>query len=241
MGWFCGRQPYLGMPHPLWPLFDLRVTTPRLELRYVDDELGVQLADLAALGVHDPATMPFFFPWTDVAPPQLQRNCLQYYWAERANTSPAAWTLLFAALVDGTVVGLTSIGAKDFNSNDSNSNNSATGRTFNTGSWLGQQHQGKGLGREMRLATLHLGFMGLQAEKAMTSAFDNNAPSLGVTRSLGYTQTGECEVSPRVVPQRSLEFELLRPEFISRFVDNQANQVDVQLHNVEPCLALLGL
>jgi RimJ/RimL family protein N-acetyltransferase len=210
------------MVHPHWPLFDLRVTTPRLELRYVDDDLGVQLADLAALGVHDPAKMPFFVAWTDVDPPQLQRNCLKYYWEERAHTSPAAWTLLFAALVDGAVIGLTSIGATDF----------ATSKTFNTGSWIGQQYQGNGLGKEMRLATLHLGFEGFGAEKATTSAFDDNGPSLGVTRSLGYTQTGECERSPRGTPQRSLEFEITRSAFTAS---------DVGLHHVEPCLPLLGI
>lgn len=70
----------------IWPLFDLRVSTPRLTLRYVTDELGGQLADLAAAGIHDPATMPFSEPWTDAPPPLLQRNAMQYYWRCRAET-----------------------------------------------------------------------------------------------------------------------------------------------------------
>jgi hypothetical protein len=56
-----------------WPLFDLRVRTPRLELRGIDDALAVQLADLAAEGIHDPATMPFDRPWTRLPPDDLRR------------------------------------------------------------------------------------------------------------------------------------------------------------------------
>ena len=74
----------------IWPLFDLRVSTPRLTLRYITDELGVQLAELAALGIHEPETMPFSEPWTDVAPPELQRNSLRYFWQERSPEETAA-------------------------------------------------------------------------------------------------------------------------------------------------------
>ena len=95
------------MPHPVWPLFDLRVTTPRLELRFVDDQLALELAELAAKGVHDPAFMPFLMPWTDVESPQQQRNTMQFYWRCRAEWSPAAWHLTLAVIVDGEVVGTT--------------------------------------------------------------------------------------------------------------------------------------
>ena len=54
------------MPHPYWPLFDLRVRTPRLELRYPSDDDLVALVDLARMGIHPPETMPFSTPWTDV-------------------------------------------------------------------------------------------------------------------------------------------------------------------------------
>ena len=35
------------MAHPYWPLFDLQVRTPRLELRYPDDELAFGLIDVS--------------------------------------------------------------------------------------------------------------------------------------------------------------------------------------------------
>ena len=53
------------MPHPYWPLFDLVVHTPRLTLRYLDDECAVAMAALAGRGIHDPAYMPFAMPWSD--------------------------------------------------------------------------------------------------------------------------------------------------------------------------------
>ena len=43
----------------LWPLANVEVVTPQLTLNYVSDDLGEELALLAARGVHDPATMPF--------------------------------------------------------------------------------------------------------------------------------------------------------------------------------------
>src|SRR6187551_2377269 len=147
------------MAHPIWPLFDLTVTTPRLELRFIDDTLGPELAELAALGIHDPAVMPFGIEWTDVPPPQLQRNSLQWYWNCRATWQPTSWRCEFVVLVDGEVVGSTSLFADQF----------AALRRFETGSWLGRAHQGKGLGKEMRAATLHLGFAGLGAQLATTT------------------------------------------------------------------------
>ena len=46
------------------------------------------------------------------------------------------------------------------------------------------------LGAELRIATLQLGFLGFDGEVAGTAAFEDNAPSLGVTRKLGYQPNG---------------------------------------------------
>ena len=73
------------MLHDHWPLFDLVVHTPRIEVRYPDDELLAELAELAARGIHDPAIMPFLQPWTRAEPPELERRALQHWWAARAS------------------------------------------------------------------------------------------------------------------------------------------------------------
>lgn len=214
------------MTPEIWPFYDLAVRTPRLELRYIDDTLAAELAVLAAKGVHDPGFMPFAFEWTDVASPQLERNTLQFYWRTRAELSPAAWVLNFAVIVDGEVVGTTGFITSQF----------ATTRTFETGSWLGRAHQGKGIGKEMRLATLQLGFDGFGAQRATTVAFADNGPSLGVTRSLGYTPNGRETKVRRGEPAESLHFELSRADFQARL-----RREDIALHGVEACLPVLGL
>ena len=168
------------MTHPVWPLFDLQVRTPRLELRYIDDEMATELALLAAKGIHPPDFMPFAMPWSEEPSPLLERNTMQFYWRCRAELSPAKWNIPLAVLVEGAVVGTTGLITHDFQ----------VLRTFETGSWLGREHQGAGIGKEMRIATLHLGFLGFGAQRATTGAWEDNGPSLGVTNSLGYVANG---------------------------------------------------
>lgn len=207
-----------------WPLFGLRVTTPRIELRSLTDELAAELADVAALGIHDPSYMPFALPWTDVAPPDQQRNTLQWYWRSRAELTADHWHVPFAALRDGAVIGSISVMADNF----------ATLRSFETGSWLGREWQGHGFGKEMRRAALHLGFAGLGAEVATTGAFVDNHASLGVTRSLGYSQVGTRRQVRRGAPVTMVGFELSRQAWQLHAGD------DIDLFGVEACLAMLG-
>jgi RimJ/RimL family protein N-acetyltransferase len=214
------------MTHPEWPLFDLRVVTPRIELRYVDDALAAELAALAARGIHDPDFMPFAMPWTDAPSPQLERNTMQWYWRCRAETSPTRFHLALAVIVDGRAAGTTSLDAFDF----------PTLRQFESGSWLGREFQGKGFGIELRRATLHLGFEGLGATLATTNAFHDNGPSLGVTRHLGYTPVGVARKVRRDVAADSMMYEMT--------VDHWREHLrrdDIAIEGVEPCLPLLGL
>jgi hypothetical protein len=67
-----------------WPLFDLRIRTPRLELRLPTDALLDDLIDVALNGVHDPKDMPFTVAWTDVPRDELPFNTLQFYWGQLA-------------------------------------------------------------------------------------------------------------------------------------------------------------
>ena len=214
------------MTHPTWPLFDLRVVTPRIELRYVDDTLAVQLAQLAAQGIHDPDFMPFAMPWTDAESPWLERNSMQWFWGCRAETSPTRFHMPLAVVFDGEVVGTTSLDAHDF----------PILRQFESGSWLGRRFQGQGLGKEMRRATLHLGFAGLGATLATTTAFFDNGPSLGVTRSLGYTPVGISRKVRRDVSTDSLMYEMTCDHW-----QQHVRRDDITIHDLEPCLPLIGL
>ncbi len=213
------------MTHPIWPLFDLRVVTPRLELRAIDDEIGAELAALAALGIHDPGFMPFAFEWTDVAPPQLQVNSMQHYWRHRAEWTPTSWNCTLGVIVDGVAVGSTAMMSKNF----------AVLRQFETGSWLGRAYQGLGIGTEMREATLQLGFVGLDAKLATTAAYADNGPSLGVTQKLGYAPNGVTRRLRRGEEATIHNFTMNRDHW-----QTNLRRDDIHIHGLEPCLALFG-
>lgn len=213
------------MSHPIWPLFDLQARTPKLTLRYIDDDLSVRLAELAARGIHDPSWMPFAVPWTDFESPDLERRAMQFHWRCRADTSPAGWRIPLAVLVDGEVVGASDLAAAHF----------PQLRQFETGSWLGREYQGRGLGKELRLATLTLGFDGLGADLATTGAYDDNRPSLGVTRSLGYQPNGQRRQLRRGRPDEIIEFRMTREHF------DTIRRDDIAVMGTEPVRELLGI
>lgn len=208
-----------------WPLFDLRILTPRLELRYPSDDDLATLADLAAQPVHDPAFMPFTTPWTRAASPARERNALRFWWGLRAALDVDDWTLPFMVLDDGESVGVQDLRGTRF----------AVTRSVMTGSWLVRRHHGLGVGKEMRAAVLHLAFAGLDAHEAHTAAFADNLASLGVTRSLGYQSDGSQIDDREGLAVRHLRFRLTRADW------EQRRRTDVTIENLGPCLDLLGL
>jgi RimJ/RimL family protein N-acetyltransferase len=215
------------MAHPYWPLFDLEVRTPRLTLRGITDELAVELAALAARGIHDEDFMPFAMPWSRRPSPELERQALQFYWRCRAELTPTSWNINLVVLVDGEVVGTSGLIASDF----------GRMRQFETGSWLGREHQGRGIGKEMRLATLALGFDGFGAEWATTGAWHDNGPSLGVTRSLGYAVAGHRRaIRDDREPDTLLGFEMPRSHY-----EEHLRRDDIALVGVEPVRELLAI
>ena len=108
-------------------------------------------------------------------------------------------------------------------------------REVATGSWLGQKHQGKGIGTEMRAAVLHLAFEGLGAQTAVSSAWSDNKPSLGVSRKLGYTNDGVRRVMRRGKPVIDQRLRLDRATWAAK------RTIPVRIEGLEPCLPLLGL
>lgn len=163
-----------------WPLYGLRIRTPRLELRVPDLELLDELASVAADGVHAPDAMPFTVPWTDGPPAERGRAVFQHVLGTVANWQATDWSLSLAVLHEGRVAGRQDLMARNF---------AVTGEV-STGSWLGLAHQGRGIGTEMRAAALQLAFAGLGAGAAVSSAMTDNPRSLGVSRRLGYLPDG---------------------------------------------------
>lgn len=208
-----------------FPVFALEVRTPRVTLRFPDDDDLVDLAELGARGVHDPDTMPFTVPWTRVAPPFQQRNTLQYFWTQRGTLQAEAWNVPLVAVVDGRVVGSQGVfTTKDWK----------VTKTVETGSWLGREHHGKGMGKEMRIAILHLAFDGFGAEEAFTSAFADNPSSLGVTKALGYRANGTDRVARDGRVVGLCRYVIDRDGFAALRRD------DIEVHGAAPVVELFG-
>jgi RimJ/RimL family protein N-acetyltransferase len=207
-----------------WPLFELRITTPRLELRLPSLSDLEQLADRAVEGVHAPDAMPFHIPWTRAPRGELGRNVIQYHLSTLGLVDPPGnWVCNFVVEFEGVVVGSQSVLGKEF----------AVRREVSTGSWLGLAYHGRGIGTEMRAAVLEFAFRGLGADFATSGAFLDNAPSLGVSRKLGYREDGLAvhDVDGRRMHEQRLR--LRREEFVS--------PVPVWISGLEPCLPLFGV
>jgi RimJ/RimL family protein N-acetyltransferase len=171
----------------VWPLFGLRLLTPRLELRPVRDEDLPGLVGSALEGIHGPERMPFGVPWTDAPARELPRSFAQYHWQLRANKSPGNWGISFTVLLDGSPIGIQEIHAQNFTNL----------KTIESRSWLTRHHQGAGLGTEMRAGLLMFAFDVLRAEWAQSSAASWNTASLRVSERLGYNRNGTNRVQTR--------------------------------------------
>ena len=211
------------MDATIWPFAALRITTPRLELRYPDDDDLVALAHAAAEGIHDAESMPFFVPWTRVESPELERNCLQHGWLRRSSLTRDDWSLPFAVCIDGEPIGVQDVFAKQF----------PVRRTVETGSWLVQRAQGHGIGTEMRAAVLHLAFAGLDAEEAHSGSFADNPASAAVSRHNGYEPNGEEIREREGEPARLQRWVLTRAKWTPHRRD------DITIEGLDACLPLL--
>ena len=213
------------MANDHWPLFDLEVRTPTLTLRYLDDRLIAELIAVASRGVHDPAVMPFSIPWTDLPSPQMEQEAMRFFARTRSDVRPTKWNLQFAVIADDHVIGLCDLMSESF----------PELRQFTTGSWLGREFQGRGLGKEFRQAALALGFGGLGAEFALTGMWHDNAASKGVTTSLGYEFEGRRRALRRGVPDEMLEYRMARAHW------ETIRRDDIELVGVEGAREFLGI
>jgi RimJ/RimL family protein N-acetyltransferase len=201
-------------------LWDIRLRTPRLELRLPTEDELVALFRVAEGGIHPPEEMPFYVPWTD----DLRLDAfLEFHRSTWAAWQPGRWSLNLIAFLDDRPVGSQGIEAADF----------ATTRTVETGSWLGAPHQGKGLGAEQRAAVLELAFEGLGAETAVSGSFLHNVKSQRVSEKLGYRRTGKRTLESRGEPVEHYDYRLERGDWIS--------PIPVTLEGVEAALPLFGV
>jgi RimJ/RimL family protein N-acetyltransferase len=206
-----------------WPLFDLRLGTPRLELRFPNDADLLELMAIARAGVVEPGHDFFIVPWHELPSPAFERQFLLHWWRSRGTWAPQNWVLGLAVVADGRPIGMQAVSARDF----------AVRRTVVTGSWLGLPHQGRGYGTEMRAAVLALAFDGLGALVAQSGHFPGNAASARISEKMGYETDGSevYNVSGRRLEETRLR--VTREKW-------RRDSVPVSIEGLEPCLGLFG-
>jgi RimJ/RimL family protein N-acetyltransferase len=205
-------------------LYELRLRTPRLELRLGSHDELVELARLAEQGVHPPEQMPFAIAWTDgIGKPDFVETTVAWHERHLTDWSPRNWTLNLLVWEDGELVGTQGMQAEEFDER----------RSVHTGSWLGRRYQRRGIGTEMRTAILELAFRGLGAARAESSWLAGNEASRRVSEKLGYVEYAIGEKSPRGTPVVEHGVEIERAAWRC--------PIAVEIESLERCLPLFGV
>lgn len=209
-----------------YPPLHVEVTTPRLTLRGASDDLLAALAPVVRAGVVSGDEVPFDDPMSMYEDsPTREWRWLRGIWAGRGRVDPQWWRLYFVVDVEGRMVGMQDLIAADF----------PTFGVLTTFSWLSPELRGRGLGREMRSAILHLAFAGFDAREATSEAFFDNDASNAVSQSLGYQPDGLDWATRRGEPAQLRRWRLARHGW------EQTRRGDISLSGVEACLPVLGL
>ncbi len=189
----------------LWPPFRLRVTCGPLVMRPLRDDDFPEVLAVVHAGIHAPDLMPFSFPWTEHQGADQERQFLQFHWGQRSSLKPDAWSLELGVWHDGRFVGVQGVGTHDF----------PVTRTGETGSWLGTEFHGRGIGTLMRQAICVLCFDHLGFEEITSAAFTDNQPSQGVSRKVGYRENGAHRFARQGALATMVQL-VLRPEDLVR-------------------------
>lgn len=209
-----------------YPPLNVQVHTPRLSLLGATDELLERLLPIVRAGVVTEPPWPFDDPFSLYQDgPEREWAWLRAVWKGRGRLSEDYWRLYFAVVVDGEPVGVQDLIGKDF----------STHGTVTTFSWLGPGARGRGLGREMRQAVLHLAFEGIGAQLACSDAFVDNQTSNRVSEALGYEHNGIDWATRRGEPAE------LHRWLLRRDVWATSRRDDISLVGVPECLPVLGI
>ncbi len=214
------------MDPSLWPLAGLRLRSPHMELRPPTDD---DLPELAELYPHD---VPFDPTLPVAEQPECARSrqaVLRHVWRSRAELEPVAWRICFAAYHDGRLVGQQDLKATDF----------PTRRIVESSSWIGAEFRGRGLAKAMRAIVLYLAFEGFDARAAESESAEGNDAALGVTRSLGYTPSGDTYALHEGVVQHMMWSRLTRERWALQRQGYGTGLITVE--GLEPCREMLGL
>ncbi|MGI8993920.1 MAG: GNAT family N-acetyltransferase [Nocardioidaceae bacterium] len=212
------------MTHRYWPMFDIRITTPDLELRHLTEADLSSVADiLPADAEQDPAATTY--NGLDTA---RNRGAVvhQEYWRARGGWRPESWALSFGVFQSGELVGYQGLEGDDF----------VRLRTVDSSSFLTPAARTRGWGKQMRAAVLALAFAHLDARFAITSAWSDNHASLAVSRALGYADNGVKAHARGEAAGEMTHLRLTRQTWLASHWPEQ-----VSVSGVEECKEFFGL
>lgn len=214
----------------LHPPLGLIVRTPRLVLQAADESCA-KLLSLAVLehGIHDQGFSPFVTHWSDA---DIVTVSQRVFTDALPKSCDGLWKLTFAVrTVDRPDI---PIGMVTLRQDEEDA------EAVRTSSWFIRPMHGKGLGTETRAALLKLAFQGLNAEKAVSSAFAFNSPSLGVTKKFGYTLVGSEFREVRGRLEERLNLALTRDQW-REHPAAQALSADVSWEGLAPVTKFFGI
>ncbi|WP_446665003.1 GNAT family N-acetyltransferase [Flexivirga sp. B27] len=207
-----------------WPFDDLTLIGPDLMLRPVrDNEIG----RFAELLPDDFDLDPTYPPLPELPPGNDRaRRFAQSVWRHRGCWSVDDWALDFGIWRHDQPVGIQTLEGTDF----------PTERTVDTASWIAKPFRGKGFGIRARASVLAFAFEQLGAEQAVSSAVTTNQASLGVSRHLGYRDTG---VRPHDTGDRIVDLQHLA---LSRedWAASDA-RISLEINGFDACRPFFGL
>lgn len=164
-----------------FPIYSLRVITPRLTLRVARLEELDQLATSSKDNVLIEETKHFFdVDWTSLDSPEYEQNFFCHNLYNLSQWKKDDWTLNLTIFYKHIPIGSISIKGDDFSNR----------KELATGSWILKNYRGRGLGSEARAGALAFGFNKLEAETFVSDAHKDNIKSERVSSSLGYKQNG---------------------------------------------------
>ncbi len=207
-----------------WPLFDVRLTTPDLELRPLREaDLDLVASQLPDDHEQDPRATRY--PDYDH---ETNRGVIshQAYWSAWGRWRPDDWRLPFLVTHQGRYLGIQELEGTEF----------VLLRTVDSSSFLIREARGRGFGKQMRRAVLALAFGPLGAEAAITSTWHDNLASLGVSLAVGYQLNGESRHQRDEGVDTFVHLRMLKGDWLATGAAD-----DVTITGIEDCLPLFGL
>lgn len=213
------------MPSSLWPLWDLRVQTSRLTLRYPTDADLPRLVEITQAIRQTPGSEWFWREACGGSGPDAldySTRAAQALWNWRAQWRKDSWNLALLAQQGQQIVGVVETMGEQFGLTSS----------AELGLRVDPTLQGQGYGQEMVRAALHLLFEHIGAQEAIWACFADNQASNAEAAATGFRANGSKVIAYREQRREESLYRLLRTDW--------QPEPEVHVENLDPCLPFFG-